>query len=276
MPCSHSTPIYCLHPALALCPVSPHLPLSILFPWCSTCAKQRRCLPWSAAHLGWQARCMCCAVFCCWLSPAARRCCSALRADDRVRATGSPRRPPHCGGADCGRSLLPPSPHPAASSSVGAARPRGGVDRSSASWSATLHLRICAASCSLCCPSGVLPCEPGAAPALQPIRLPGPPVTRGLLPPANPLPHELLVLWAEAGVAKLRCLPFIFHVPVCRFVPCAAPTLPCAAVWSSFGVVSHHWKTAKAVFCGSWAASEAPSIVLVRCGCTRLARQRLN
>ena len=54
---------------------------------------------------------------------------------------------------------------------------------------------------------------PTPTPALDPIRLPGIDVTGGLLPPANPLPRDLLVLWAEAGVlwaeagvAGRRCL----------------------------------------------------------------------
>lgn len=51
-----------------------------------------------------------------------------------------------------------------------------------------------------------------------------------------------------------------FCVPVRRFATCAAPMLPCAAVWSRFGVVSPPSRTARALFCGSWAASESPSL----------------
>ena len=43
---------------------------------------------------------------------------------------------------------------------------------------------------------------PTPTPALDPIRLPGIDVTGGLLPPANPLPRDLLVLWAEAGARE--------------------------------------------------------------------------
>ena len=48
-----------------------------------------------------------------------------------------------------------------------------------------------------------LTAEPTPVP--EPVRLPAVQATRGLLPPPNPLPLELLVLWAEAGVAIICC-----------------------------------------------------------------------
>ena len=52
----------------------------------------------------------------------------------------------------------------------------------------------------------VVPLDVTPLPTFDPIRLPPTQANRGLLPPANPLPHELLDFWAEACAATLRCL----------------------------------------------------------------------
>ena len=52
----------------------------------------------------------------------------------------------------------------------------------------------------------VVPLDVTPLPTFDPIRLPPTQANRGLLPPANPLSHELLDFWAEACAATLRCL----------------------------------------------------------------------
>ena len=102
--------------------------------------------------------------------------------------------------------------------------------------------------------------EPTQAPTFVPIRPPDLHVVQGLLPPPNPLPHELLVLWAEAGSAELHCVLRAHNMlPVRRFVPFAVQTLRCAAACSSCGVESPRSKHEKLFFCESSAAADMPS-----------------
>ena len=78
----------------------------------------------------------------------------------------------------------------------------------------------------------VVPLDVTPLPTFDPIRLPPTQANRGLLPPANPLPHELPDFWAEACAATLRCLmsaacnvPLMFPSLKVRAARCANAAL---------------------------------------------------